>query len=101
MLSQLFTACWWYRVKHIYLKTSLQFLSGRISHVGKKVPTRYKNFAFHISNCIGICQMPAWVRKTEQVAIFNIILNIFSKSVPKKILMFDERNPTLMTEFIK
>ena len=49
---------------YIYLKISLKFLSERINHDSKKVPTWYNDFAFHVGNCIGICQMPTWVRKT-------------------------------------
>ena len=46
------------------MKISLQFLSGRINHTGKKVPKWYNDFAFHVGNRVGICQMPTWVRKT-------------------------------------
>ena len=40
------------------MKRSLQFLSGRINHVGKKVLTWYNDFAFHIGNRVCICRMP-------------------------------------------
>ena len=48
------------------MKISLQFLSGRINRVGKKVLTWYNDFAFHGSNRISICWMSKWVRKTEE-----------------------------------
>ena len=38
--------------------------SGRKNHVGKKVPTWYNDFAFHVCNHVSICRMPTWVRKT-------------------------------------
>ena len=53
------------RVKHIYLKISLEFLGGRINHVGKKVPTWYNDFAFHVSNHVDIRRMLIWVKKTR------------------------------------
>ena len=62
--SQLFTVCWRERVKHINLKISLQFLSGKINYVGRKVLTWYNDFAFYIGKHVSICWMPMWVRKT-------------------------------------
>ena len=44
--------------------------SGRKNHVGKKVPTWYNDFAFHVGNHVSICRMLMWVRKTD---IFNWI----------------------------
>ena len=42
----------------------LNFWCGRKNHVGKKAPMWYSDFAFHVGNHVGICQMPTWVGKT-------------------------------------
>ena len=42
----------------------LNFWSGRKNHVRKKVLMWYNDFAFHVGNHVGICQMLTWVRKT-------------------------------------
>ena len=42
----------------------LNFWSARKNHIGKKMPTWYNYFTFHVGNHVDICRMPMWVRKT-------------------------------------
>ena len=35
----------------------------------------YNDFAFHVSNHVGICQMPKWFRKTESISTKCLFLN--------------------------
>ena len=51
--------------KAYILENIFTILSGRINHVGKKVPMWYNDFAFHVSNRVDIYRMPTWFRKTD------------------------------------
>ena len=54
----------------------------------------------HLTKLIGI-NYSKTENVNEQVAILNIILNIFSNFVPNKMLTFDDRKSPWMTEYIK
>ena len=55
----------------------LIFWSGRKNHVGKIMPTSYKDFDFHV----GMCRMTTWVRKT--VYLYGETLNMETKDLIK------------------
>ena len=49
---------WVYGFFSSFILIALNFSSGKKNHVGKKVPTLYSDFAFHVGNYVGICRMP-------------------------------------------
>ena len=67
--------------------------SGRKNHVGKKVPTWYNDFAFHIGNHVSIRQMLTWVRKTAIICLVKNNNNNYNFS-------FIECNLKIITETI-
>ena len=52
---------------------SFELSKWQKNHISKKVPMWFNDFAFHVSNHIKICEMPMWVRKTENPHFLQVL----------------------------
>ena len=56
------------------------------NHIGKKVPMWYSDFAFHVGNHVGICQMLTQVRKTGKIPGPYSIADVILKNCKSELL---------------